>query len=212
MPTADLPDAARSGDPVENMHSARHSGEELGGDRAIDRDAVFLLVAVRRAQQVVDDIAVIRQQEQALGVLVEAADRKDALAVCHEADHIVRNPGIGRALDADRLVKRDVHVRGLIADDAAIDPHRIAFQHLRAESCDDAVDAHAAAGYPGIGLATRAQAALAQELVDPHMGQYIESLIRKRCAPMKLEQANTIIGRALAAPTIIGYRNSIAPR
>ena len=49
-------------------------------DRAIHRDQVFLLVLVLGAQDLVDDVAVVGQEDQAFGVLVQASDGKDPLA------------------------------------------------------------------------------------------------------------------------------------
>ena len=76
----------------------------------LDGHEVFLLVAVLDAQDLVDDVAVVGQQDQALGVLVEPADREDALAVADEVDDVAGHVALGRAGDAARLVERDVDV------------------------------------------------------------------------------------------------------
>ena len=75
---------------------------------AIDRDDVLLLVVVLGAQHLVDDVAVVREQDQALGVLVEPADREDPLGMVDEVDDVALDVALGRARDADRLVERDV--------------------------------------------------------------------------------------------------------
>ena len=82
--------------------------DELGRDRAIDRDDVLLLVVVLGAQHLVDDVAVVGEQDQPLGVLVEPADREHALGVVDEVDDVAGDVALGRAGDADRLVERDV--------------------------------------------------------------------------------------------------------
>ena len=89
-------------------HAGAHARREVGGERAVDRDDVFLLVVVLGAQDLVDDVAVVREQDQALGLLVEPADREDSLGVIDEVDDVALDVALGRAGDADRLVERDV--------------------------------------------------------------------------------------------------------
>ena len=74
----------------------------------VRRHDVLLLVAVLRAQHLVDDVAVVGEQDQALRILVEAADREDPLGVVDEVDDVAGDVPLGRAGDADRLVERDV--------------------------------------------------------------------------------------------------------
>ena len=77
-------------------------------DRPIHRHHVFLLVLVLGAQDFVDDVAVVGEQDQAFGVLVQPADRKDSLAVADELDDVVLDVRLGGAGDPDGLVERDV--------------------------------------------------------------------------------------------------------
>ena len=89
------------------------------------RDDVLLLVVVLGAQHLVDDVAVVGEQDQALGVLVEPADREDALGVVDEVDDVAVDVALGRAGDADRLVERDVDRARLLArgaDAVAVEP------------------------------------------------------------------------------------------
>ena len=57
----------------------RHHLEEIAGDVGLDRHEVFLFVPVLLAQHLVDDVAVVGEQDEALGFLVEAADGEDPL-------------------------------------------------------------------------------------------------------------------------------------
>ncbi len=51
---------------------------EIGAECFARFDEIFLGVSMRRVLQAVDDAAVVGEYDQALGVLVEAADREEA--------------------------------------------------------------------------------------------------------------------------------------
>ena len=67
-------------------------------------------MVVLRAEDFVDDVAVVRQQDQSLGVLVEAADGKNALRMADEFHDIPFDVRFRGARDADRLVERDINL------------------------------------------------------------------------------------------------------
>ena len=164
---ADAPHFARLGDRAEDAHAARHAVEKDLGHRPVDRDDVFLLVLVLAAQDLVDDVAVVGQQDQPFGVLVEPADRKDALAGSSRSRAMLpATCALGGAGDADRLVERDVDVLLRAADRLAVDADDVACRDLRAERRDDAVDGDAPGFDARVRLAPRAQAGLADVLVQ----------------------------------------------
>jgi hypothetical protein len=167
----DREDAARPGGRVGQAHAGAHGGDELGRDRAIDRDHVLLLVVVLGAQHLVDDVAVVGQQDQPLRVLVEPPDREDPLGVIDEVDDVAGDVALGGARDPDRLVERDVDRPRLLAraaDALAVEAHVVAVLDLGPERGGHAVDGDAALGDEGVGFATRARPALAQVLVQTH--------------------------------------------
>jgi hypothetical protein len=138
------------------------------GDRPLHGDEVFLLVIVLHAQDFVDDVAVVGQQDQAFGILVQAPDRKDPLAVADQIDDVAIDVRFAGAGNADRLVQRDVDVLFLGADRLAVDADLVALCHLRAEHGRHAVAGHAPLLDPLVGLAARTGAGLADVLVESH--------------------------------------------
>ena len=71
-----------------DAHARGHHREEVGGDFGLDRHEVFLLVPVLFAQHLVDDVAIVREQDEPLGILVEPADREDAFGVADEVHDV----------------------------------------------------------------------------------------------------------------------------
>jgi hypothetical protein len=167
----DLRDLARIRHRAEDRHTRCHAVEEILRQRSIDRDDVFLFVLVLRAQHAVDDVAVVRQQDQPLGILVEAPDRKDALAMPDEVHDVVRHLAVRRAFDADRLVEGQVEALRLCEERLAVDEHLVVVIDLRAEHRHRAIDADPAGLDPLVGFASRADPGFAQVLVEPHLAQ-----------------------------------------
>ena len=113
-------------------------------------------MVVLGAQDLVDDVAVVGQEDQAFGVLVEPADREHALGVIDEIDDVALDVALGRAGDADWLVECDVDRLDVLAgaaDHISVELDLIAFVDLRAERRGNAVDRDAAFFDEGIGLA-----------------------------------------------------------
>ena len=168
-PRAKLHDLARPGRGVREPHTARHARHEFGRDRVIDGDDVFLLVMVLGPQHLVDDITIVREEDQAFRVLVEPTDRKHPFGMIHEIYDVAFDVALRGAGDADGLVERDVDRADLLAcgaDRVTIEAHVVPFGDLRAERGRDAVDGDAALGDEGVGLPPRACAALAQVFVE----------------------------------------------
>src|SRR5690606_20148654 len=124
----------------------------------------------------VDDVAVAGQQDQALGILVQAADREDPLLVADEVDDVALHRRLGGAGDADRLVQGDVDVPALPPGGAAhpqglaVDLDLVALADLRTDARAHAVDRDPAFADQAVGLAPRAEAGVADVLVESHPG------------------------------------------
>src|SRR5690606_24634041 len=129
-------------------------------------------VPVLGAQDLVDDIAVAGQQYQAFRVLVQAADREDALLVANEVHDVPLDRAFGGAGDADRLVQGDVDVAALARlgctgiQRLPVDPDLVALAHHRADPGRLAVDGHPALGDRAIGLAARTEAGSGDVFVE----------------------------------------------
>jgi hypothetical protein len=157
----DPPRSCRARDLAQDFHAACKGGEKFIGHRAVNRHHVFLLVAVLGTQQLIDDVAVVGQQDQPLGELVQPPDREDSRPVRHEVDDVVPHPPICRALDARWLVQRNVNVVHLVADGASVDFDHVRRADRRAKRGKGTIDRDPPGADPGIRLAPRAQAAFA---------------------------------------------------
>jgi len=76
---------------VTNIDAPGQLHDVILADGLAHRDGVFALVAVLRQQQSLNDVALVRQQDQPLAHHVEAADVDDALWELHRVDDVVRH-------------------------------------------------------------------------------------------------------------------------
>src|SRR5687768_18251695 len=88
--------------------------------------------------------------------------------VSHEVDDVCRHVTVCRALDAGRLVERQVDPRWPCDGRTAIHLYLVAQTYLCAERRGDAIDGDPARCDPVVGLPARADASFAQVLVQAH--------------------------------------------
>src|ERR1700733_11468411 len=117
-------------------------------------------------QYLVDDVAVVGQQDQTLRVLDQSTDRKDALGIPHQLDDVVLDMSFRGAGNAHRLVQSDVDLLFLGADRLAVDAYPIALAHLGPQGGGAAVAGHAPRIDPLVRLAPRADAGFADVLIE----------------------------------------------
>src|SRR5579862_6707174 len=82
-------------------------------------------MVVLGTQDLVDDVTVVRQENEPLGILVQTPDRKDAFGVPDQINDVVLDVGFGRAGDPGRLVQSNVNLLLLGADQIAVDAYLI---------------------------------------------------------------------------------------
>ncbi len=142
----------------------------------IEADEVLLLDLVPRVGKEVGEVAIIRENEQAFAVHIEAADRvQDDVANRHHVHHGWSATVIaGRGDDADGLIEREVAVL------AAVDRHAVdedfVFIDVRAgaEFSDRlAIYSDAAIEEPILGLAARCDSCVRKDLLEPFNGHYV---------------------------------------
>ncbi len=108
--------AGRVGPSSSSTPSRRRA--QLGRRRlALDLDEVLLLHPVTRVREQLREIAVVREQQQAFGLEIEAPDGKHPRFVGHEIEH--RRPAVrvGRGRDVARgFVEQPVHDGGVDHD------------------------------------------------------------------------------------------------
>ena len=126
--------------------------------------------AVAGMRQLRGEIAVVGQQQQPLGVVVEPSDRIDVVAhAAQEIDDRLPPLRVGARRDvAARFVEQQIQVARGDLDAAAVDTDVIARRiRLGAELADGgAVDAHAPVEHQLLGCAPRRDAGLRQDLLQ----------------------------------------------
>src|SRR6202022_2670400 len=128
---------------------------------------VLLFMIVFGTEDLIDDVAVVRQEDQTLRVLVQAPDRKDAFWVPDEVDDVVLDVGLRGAGHSHRLIEGQIDLLFLGADRLTIDAYLIAIVDSSAQSGHLTVAGNPARINPFIRLAPRADAGFADVLVEP---------------------------------------------
>ena len=140
--------------------------------RRLDPRPVDLLDPVARMREPVGQLAVVREQDQAGGVGIEAPDRVEAARRAHQLDH--GGPAVrvaGRRHHAGRLVQRMDLVR-LGRDLAPIDRHPARLVDISCRIRNDlAVNRYATLRHDALGGAPRGDAGVREELGEPHAPQ-----------------------------------------
>src|SRR5690606_33476852 len=90
-------------------------------------------MAILGTEHLVDNIAVVRQQNESIGILIEPANREYALRVIDEIDDVALDMPLCGRCNADRLVQGNIDILRLRFDRAAFDANIVAFAHLAAK-------------------------------------------------------------------------------
>lgn len=151
---------------TQDGESVAHALDELRGDGRLDGDDILLVVLIAGAKDLVDDVPVIRQEDEALGGLVQSADRKEALLVTDEGDDVFRLFRVCGTDDADWLVEGDIQGLRFCLERFAIDADDIAGIDPVAGAGGLVVDGHPAGVDQPISFPTRADAGLADVFVE----------------------------------------------
>ena len=155
--------------PVVELDALAQDLHLIERDRAVDLRVIGLRDVARRCEQLRRELAIVREQQHALGVVIEATDRLHRHRHVRQVIHHRRAPAIiGHRRDAAfRLVEQ--HVELLECDDRlAIDQHVIVvWIDLRAEHRDYlAIHGHTAGRDQGLGLAPRGHTGGCQEALE----------------------------------------------
>ena len=163
------PHQARPRHDIENGDAAGHIVEKRCVEGPIDGDLVFAFVAVLDAQNLVDDIAIVGQQDEPGRVLVQATDRKNSGGMVDLRDDVPGDVRLAGGRDADRLVVLHVDQRIAPRNDASVRRDDVLRVHLIAQTGDVSVDRDATRLDQPVGLPARADTVLRKELVDPNL-------------------------------------------
>ena len=91
----------------EDRHPRPHTTNKFIGNRFIDRHQILFLMIVTRTEDLIHQIAVIGEENQPLGVFIQAANREHAFAVVNKIDNVIALAIFGGADNTDGFVQGD---------------------------------------------------------------------------------------------------------
>lgn len=118
------------------------------------------------AKDLVDDIAIVGEEDEAPGGFVQAADGEKALLVADEGDDVFWLFWIGRTDDAYRFIEGDIERLGFGFERLTIDPDDITGRDPVAGTGGLVVDGDPAGVDQPVGFPSGADAGLADVLVE----------------------------------------------
>ncbi len=163
-------DLTRPGHRAQNGHAGGHSCEKSCGYWTIDRDNVFFFVPVAGSQDFIDDAAVIGEKNQAFGITIESAHRKDALVVSDKINDIVAAFGIGGTGDANGFVESDIDMIFIRKNRFTFDTNNLTGSDTHAERGDLVIHSDQSGLNEAIGLAAAAGSAVGNILIESDGG------------------------------------------
>lgn len=125
---------------AEDWKPSCHLFHECCSDRLGDLDDIFLFVAVACAQYFIDDIPVVGEEDEALGVFIEPSHRKQALGVVDEADDIFRFFWVCGTNDPDGFIESNVEGFRFIFKGFSIQEYQVAVKNAVAFDGNCAID------------------------------------------------------------------------
>ena len=158
----------QGGEPVVQLDAPGEAAQHVVGRLGLELDLVDLLDAVAGMREAVREGPVVREQERAGRVRVEAADRNDTRLGRDELDDRGSPLRVARGGDdARRLVEEQMREL-LLHDLAAVDLDAVGRLHERVELPRLAVDQHAARLDQVVGLAARGDSGPGEKRVEAH--------------------------------------------
>ena len=153
-------------------HAMGHFGQHPVGEGAVHRHEVLFFVLVAGPQNLVYNVAVAGQENQALRLLIEAADGENAGGMVHVVHNVAAHARLRCGGDTHRLVESQVDgIGGLPRFQLlAVHRHAVAGANLVAYLGRLAVHQHRTLGNVAVGFAARANAAFADEFVEADGG------------------------------------------
>ena len=165
---------AERGEPFLDGDARLEGLDLLAVEPAAQADGVLAFHAVSRVQDALRPLPVVGEDQQALGIEVQAADRVQPRALGHQRGRQVVQDRLGgvavadRRRDTGRLVQQQVRLLRRGPDDPAVDrDDRPRAVDLRADARDLAIDGDAPVGDEDLGLPARRDAGRRDDLLEP---------------------------------------------
>jgi hypothetical protein len=131
--TSNLCNPAGIRDCVQNWNATRHPIQEFGCQGSVDRDDVFFLMLILSPQNDIDDVPIIGQEDEPLGILIQTTDGENTFRKSNKVDDVVRSVTVCGALDTDRFIERQINALRLLPQFATVEQHQVAVFDLGSE-------------------------------------------------------------------------------
>lgn len=149
----------------EDGNAIAHPGDEIWLDGFVHCDDIFLFVIVSSAENLVHDVAIIGEENEALGGFVQSTNREEAFLVPDKGDDILGLFKISGADDTHGFVEGDIQRLRFSLEGFTIDEDDIA--RIDTISCSGgfSVERHPAAIDQSVGFPAGADTGLADEFI-----------------------------------------------
>jgi hypothetical protein len=137
----------------------------------IHSDEILTFVPEFSAQDSVHNIPIIRQKNQPRRILIESADRKDALGIVDRRDDVAGDMGLGGTRDSNRFVVGQIHGPTSLLQHSTVYGYHIAICDLVSERSLVTINRDPPFLDQPVGRPARAKTLLREELIDAH-GHY----------------------------------------
>ena len=151
---------------VENDDPLSHAVNERLIEWMIDRHLVFPFMPVLGSQDLVHDVPVVREKNEAGGVLVESADRKDPLRMADLRDDVTGHMRLTGRRHAHWFVILDVERGSPPGNHLAVSRDDVLRTDLISQRRYPLIDGHATGFDQTISLSPRTDAVVCKKLID----------------------------------------------
>ena len=125
-------------------------------------------MSVLDPQDLIDDIAVVREQDEARRILVETPDRENSIGMADFSNDVSSNMQLSGGRHPNRLVILEIHRTMAALEHNPVARYEILRGDLIAELGHQAIDGYPPGSDQAIGLPTRSQALLGKKFINAH--------------------------------------------
>ena len=151
---------------VENGDSLSHAVNERLIEWMVDRHLIFPLMPVLSSQNLVHDVPVVREQNEAGRVLVESAYRKDPFRMADLRDDVPWHMRLTGRRHPHRLVILDIERGRSPGNHLSISRNDVVRADLISQTSHPLIDGHATGLDQAVSLSPRTDAMVCKKLID----------------------------------------------
>ena len=176
---------ARFARTVENDDPLSHTVNERVIEWMIDGHLVFPLMPMFSSQNLVHDVPVVREQDEARRVLIESADRKDPLRMTDLRNDITRHMRLTGRRHTHWLVILDIERGCSPGNHLSVSRDDVVRTDLISQAGRPLIDGHATGFDQTIGLPSGTDAVLCEKFIDAKsIGHRVATRVSGRGGPL----------------------------